>query len=337
MYKKEFTRDFSIIMEEAWHYSILFGIKQLLGLKYAGKSPLVFYYADSTIEVWSDQAAIGKYLKRLDVFSRSHPEMINRILTIYKKKLKAIESFIGQNNKPTRERLSEFVSLLFDIIPYFTISYYIADKSLASPKTRRIADKIRMKDSFYDDADDYIRQSLRSIYPNLIGLETAILKDEISNPPSQKELRRRQHGFVLLPGENIFVGSLDDFSRRHRGYSFNFIKYNSRGSVIKGSIAFSGNIQGQVMVIKNKSEIRLFKRNYILVSPMTTPDYLVAMKKAKAFITDEGGLLCHAAIIAREMKKPCIIGTKIATRVLHDGDLVEVDADKGIVLLLKKK
>ena len=69
---------------------------------------------------------------------------------------------------------------------------------------------------------------------------------------------------------------------------------------------------------------------------MTTPDYIPAMKKAAAFVTDEGGITCHAAIIAREMKKPCIVGTKIATKVLHDGDLVEVDADKGVVRILER-
>jgi len=68
---------------------------------------------------------------------------------------------------------------------------------------------------------------------------------------------------------------------------------------------------------------------------MTMPKYLPAMKRASAFITDEGGITCHAAIISREMKKPCIIGTKIATQILIDGVLVEVDADKGIVRIIK--
>ena len=69
---------------------------------------------------------------------------------------------------------------------------------------------------------------------------------------------------------------------------------------------------------------------------MTTPDFVPAMKKASAFITDEGGITCHAVIIAREMKKPCIIGTKIATQILKDGDLVEVDADNGVVRILER-
>jgi len=60
------------------------------------------------------------------------------------------------------------------------------------------------------------------------------------------------------------------------------------------------------------------------------------MKRASAIVTDEGGITCHAAIIARELKVPCVIGTKIATQVLKDGDLVEVNANQGIVKILKK-
>jgi pyruvate,water dikinase len=60
------------------------------------------------------------------------------------------------------------------------------------------------------------------------------------------------------------------------------------------------------------------------------------MHKAKAIITDEGGITCHAAIVSRELNKPCIIGTRFATQILKDGDLVVVDAEKGIVKIIKK-
>lgn len=59
------------------------------------------------------------------------------------------------------------------------------------------------------------------------------------------------------------------------------------------------------------------------------------MEKAAAFVTDEGGILCHAAIIAREMNKPCVIGTEKATKFFSDGDLVEVDATHGRVRKIK--
>jgi pyruvate,water dikinase len=77
------------------------------------------------------------------------------------------------------------------------------------------------------------------------------------------------------------------------------------------------------------------KKNFILVTSMTHPKDIMLLKKASAIVTDEGGILCHAAIVAREMKKPCIIGTKIATQVLKDGDMVEVDAERGAVKILK--
>ena len=60
------------------------------------------------------------------------------------------------------------------------------------------------------------------------------------------------------------------------------------------------------------------------------------MKLAAAFVTDLGGITCHAAIVSREMKKPCVVGTKISSKILKDGDLVEVDASQGIVKILKK-
>ncbi|MFH1089183.1 MAG: PEP-utilizing enzyme [Candidatus Uhrbacteria bacterium] len=101
---------------------------------------------------------------------------------------------------------------------------------------------------------------------------------------------------------------------------------------IFGQIGSSGKAVGRVRKILNiLTDSANFCDGEILVTGMTRPEYVPFMKKAAAIITDEGGITCHAAIVARELKKPCIIGTKIATQVLHDGDLVEVDADNGIV------
>lgn len=74
-----------------------------------------------------------------------------------------------------------------------------------------------------------------------------------------------------------------------------------------------------------------FKKEDILVSGSTRPEFLPLMWKATAFVTDAGGMLSHAAIVARELRKPCLLGTETATRVFKNGDRVEVDAEKGIV------
>jgi len=105
---------------------------------------------------------------------------------------------------------------------------------------------------------------------------------------------------------------------------------------IKGLSANKGKVTAKVAVILNvKNDAHKLKDGEILVTPMTRPEFISLMQKASAFITDEGGITCHAAIISREMNKPCIVGTKNATKILKDGDLVEVDADKGIIKIIK--
>ena len=105
---------------------------------------------------------------------------------------------------------------------------------------------------------------------------------------------------------------------------------------IRGNVAHKGKVRGIVKIVSDNRELEKINKGDIFVTSMTTPDFVPAMEKAAAFVTDEGGLLCHAAIISREMNKPCIIGIKIATQVLKDGDLVEVDADNGVVRIIKR-
>ena len=104
--------------------------------------------------------------------------------------------------------------------------------------------------------------------------------------------------------------------------------------VLKGIVASKGKAEGKVNVILNPEATKKFKKGEILVTTMTSPKFTIFLKSTPAIITDGGGTLCHAAIIAREMNVPCIVGTKIATKVLKDGDKVEVDAVKGIVKIL---
>jgi phosphoenolpyruvate synthase/pyruvate phosphate dikinase len=104
---------------------------------------------------------------------------------------------------------------------------------------------------------------------------------------------------------------------------------------LRGQTAFPGMAKGRVLIIFDPRKSKGFKKGDILVTGMTRPEYLPLMHKAAAFVTDAGGMLSHAAITARELKKPCIVGTKFATKVLKDGDKVEVDADKGIVRKVK--
>ncbi len=104
---------------------------------------------------------------------------------------------------------------------------------------------------------------------------------------------------------------------------------------LKGQTASPGYARGVVKIAPTPQDSYLLKEGEILVCSMTGPDYVSAMKRAAAIVTDEGGLLSHASIMSREFGKPCVIATKIATKVLKDGMVVEVDADDGVVRIVK--
>jgi len=150
---------------------------------------------------------------------------------------------------------------------------------------------------------------------------------------AEKNLCARTQSFLYIQTNkneyHAFTGI--EASTKARELGFTSGDSGAEVSEFVGTSAFGGVVRGKVCVVVSKKQIENVTEGCVLVASMTQPSYLPAMKKAVAFVTDEGGMLCHAAIIAREMKKPCIIGTKIATQALIDGDFVEVDADSGIV------
>ena len=106
-------------------------------------------------------------------------------------------------------------------------------------------------------------------------------------------------------------------------------------SIVRGQTASAGVASGPVKIIMTTEELDKIQEGDVMVTPMTNPDMVVAMKKACAIITDEGGITSHAAIVSREMQIPCIVGTENATKVLRDGDIITVDATHGKVVFGK--
>lgn len=102
-------------------------------------------------------------------------------------------------------------------------------------------------------------------------------------------------------------------------------------SKIKGLSGSPGKAEGPVQIVQTDKLDAGFTAGNVLVCEVTTPDYVPLMQKAAAIVTDQGGILSHAAIVARELKVPCIVGTGNATKVLNNGQKVVVDADAGIV------
>ncbi len=101
--------------------------------------------------------------------------------------------------------------------------------------------------------------------------------------------------------------------------------------LVKGAPASPGVGYGKAVIVTDLREIDSVKEGEVLITEMTTPDFIPAMKKASALVTDKGGRTCHAAIVSRELGIPCIVGTGNATKMIKTGDMITVDATHGKV------
>lgn len=104
-------------------------------------------------------------------------------------------------------------------------------------------------------------------------------------------------------------------------------------TTLHGLVAYGSNVivRAPVFVVRNIGDLRKFPKGSVLVAGMTAPEYVTAMRRAAAIVTDAGGVISHAAVVSRELEVPCIVGTRYATSVLKNGDTVEVDSGKGTV------
>lgn len=183
---------------------------------------------------------------------------------------------------------------------------------------------------------EVISKKLKINYQDLIMLTwdeiKEILLEKKNNFKNKIKKRKKAFGVVFDKNSKMYIitgKELDNFE------NFFESKIRTQEKEIKGMPAYPGKIEGSIVIINSPKEFGKFKKGKILVTQMTTPDFVPILEKARAIITDIGGVTCHAAIISRELGKPCIIGTKIATKVLRDGDFVEVDANKGVVKIIK--
>jgi len=159
--------------------------------------------------------------------------------------------------------------------------------------------------------------------------------------PAKSVLARRAQGFVLISKNHnfkVYTGkTVKVYSEKYEDYS----EVTSITS-IKGIVGNPGKITGVAFVLKNenlnlKNLPKGMEKGMILIVQNAWPEISAYFPLASAIVTNEGGITSHGVVVAREFEIPCIVGTRIATKIFKTGDLVEVDADKGIVKILKKK
>ncbi|MFH1316074.1 MAG: PEP-utilizing enzyme [Candidatus Woesearchaeota archaeon] len=172
------------------------------------------------------------------------------------------------------------------------------------------------------DLDDIYHYSVEDI--NNLLINDNVLDSEV--------VKKRKKGFVYVVSRgDINDINVDWFYGDHVDEILN-LTLPDKNIEIKGQVANAPvkTIRGTVQIIRDVST-EVFDKGNILVTSMTRPEFVPLMRKAKAIVTDEGGITCHAAVVSRELGIPCVIGTKIASKAIKDGSEIEIDLEKGIV------
>lgn len=170
---------------------------------------------------------------------------------------------------------------------------------------------------------------------DMYTVEEFVCMLESGNTVPYKEIEARKHFVLYLQtrdGHQVLTG---EKAREWIKDNVDFGADVGTQTQVKGTVASLGEkgatVHGLIKRVEVPEDMQKFNTGDILVSSGTTPDLLLAMRRAGAIVTDTGGLTSHAAIVSRELKIPCVIGTQIATKVFKDGDHVEVDIKRGIV------
>jgi pyruvate, water dikinase len=328
-FEKAFTREESLMLVELLAREVDQWLKQLTPKPPAS---MFFRFNNGLTETWLGEEATRTLIDAVYENNLKDPGYLPRTVTQYQRIVAELAAFEEQGSARSLDELKSYLEIFRQaIVPIHTI-FFTPFREDTPKKLYDLAVKTRGEDALFDNGDLYVRDSLVQLYPKCDGVETFIGLADLDEPrPS--ELRERENNFICFKGVYLAM-SLEQFRSANPDFRFKIEPASTGNSSIAGSVAYGGIAQGKARVVMRKNEVSGFEVGQVLVAPMTTPHYLPAMRKAVAFVTDEGGVTCHAAIVAREMKKPCVIGTKVATQVIRDGDDIEVNADLGVVSVL---
>jgi phosphoenolpyruvate synthase/pyruvate phosphate dikinase len=341
VYKKVFTRDFSLPMLQVWYKGEAYNKKPWSNKQQEFLPYIVFVREDNTVKSYYDPRGVEWIKNHIKESIKLDKNFLKKLEKEVIEKLKPIQPIYENETPLSKKDLLKFIKNFEIAYPWVEAMWWLcemSDEELGNLDISSIK-KLREKTiKLSAGTDVVVRKSLMKIFPKIKNFVHVLTIEEIKKGkiPKLKELKARDKKFIFTQNR-LYVGkNVEDIEKKYN-ILLEKDEVNKNINEIKGIIAYPGIVRGKVRRIMGHKHIYSIKKNEILVSPMTMPDFLPAMKKAAAFVTDEGGITCHAAIVAREMKKPCIVGTKIATNVLKNGDLVEVDANRGVVKILKRK
>jgi len=338
VYEKVFTRDFSLPMLQVWYKGEAYDPKPWSGEQQAFLPYIVFVREDDTVKSYYDPKGVEWMKNHLKESANKKKEFLKSLEEQISRKLTPIQSIYEGEKCLSKIELLRFIEDFEAAYPWVEAMWWLCEMSeeeLSGLDISSIRNLREATNQLSSGTDIVVRKSLTMLFPHLKEYVHVLTIEEIQaeNFPTVEDLKKRDHGFIFTHNK-LHVEVTRETVEREYGILLEREVISSESNTITGNIAYPGVARGRVRRIMGHKQISVIEEGEILVSPMTMPDFLPAMERAAAFITDEGGMTCHAAIVAREMQKPCIVGTKVATQVLRDGVLVEVDANAGLVRLL---
>jgi len=341
---KMFSREKSLMYMKMWDVSEKIGYKKFIGYDLKN-SFFIFDSKTKKTSVWYSGLEIEIVKDILSHKVTVNKKIISKIIECLDKNWEIIWPYLSKKEKlKTIIEFKKYYQGLIDWWSAMNTVYPFINNPDISKKAGQVFLKYRERSEKYTGTMDLLiinfwtnrlNEKYKLLVPYLLIDEAVSLLTRKNVKNLLAQAKERTKGFSFYQ-EKIYPKQLIKKIIKKNNLVFNKID-NKKLCKIIGSPAYPGVVRGIVKKIIVKSDINNFKKGNILVAETTYPDHIPAMKKAAAFVTDEGGITCHAAITAREFKKPCIVGAKIATQVLYDGDMVEVDANNGVVKIIKKK
>lgn len=326
-YRKYMNRSLSILGCQYWEKGER--IAQLAmcnGVFFA--EPMFVYVPGGGVGVHYNWVDPRQDPERLVEYFNTHPDAFDPLAKEYLQHCATVDEIILRNDPVDFDKLFDELVAMWPMLVVVNI-LGAWDRSALLPEIGQKCFNLRSQtDTVYYRADEVLADMAKKIS----GSDDVdfLTKEEINGGTfvSAEELEKRKRGFVYFKGR-LTTEPLGNVLRENDIEILAPSTYET--SEVVGNSASGGVVRGTVRVVFERAHMERVQSGDILVMPMTTPDFMPAIRLAGAIVTDEGGITCHAAIVARELKKPCVIGTKTATRILKDGDLVEVDAERGVI------
>ncbi len=333
VFHKNFTRDTALILQQLWPICMEDGLMEIVPQN-PHRPSVVDYIHNGTCEIWENDRAVDYIRREFIRFSQEKPRAALAMLARFEREKKALRKIWQRGILKNLSELKRFVAaVLGNMIGDLFVLYMAGEKGIPV-SIRRKSYALRDSDEYFSASNRVFVNTLRKLFPRAKDYVNVIRYEELDRIPSLAELKKRYKNYVCVANKYGRVETLAAYAKR-TGYRFIEDEAKPVSGLLRGRVANPGQAKGKAKLVFTTKDLAKVGKGDILISPMTTANFMPAIRKAAAIVTDEGGLLSHAAIVSRELRKPCLIATKSATKIFKDGDSIEVDAGAGWVRKVK--